>query len=109
MKIEFDTSGKIIMAFTDPVDTDPLETRYRYFTDYFTGEGVHTYHIFDTVEDFIYVWLKIYDKPNGMWYWVLDNGNCICSGACDPNDIDIFIEHWHLEDQYEQVRRTIYH
>lgn len=109
MKIEFDTKGKIIMAFTDPVDTDPPETRYRYFTDYFTGEGVHTYRIFDNVEDFIEIWLRIYDQRNGMWYWVLDGDKCICSGAVDPNDIDIFRDYWHLEDLYEQVKRTIYH
>ena len=94
MQINIDLSGKIVMAFTDPVDTDPPETRYRYFTEYFTGEGVHMYCIFNTPEDFVSKWLKIHDKPNGMWYWVLDDGECICSGACDPNDIEIFKRHW---------------
>ena len=94
MTIEIKTDSKIIMAFADPVDTDPPETRYRYFTDDFTGEGVHTYHVFDTPEDFISKWLDIHDKANGMWYWVLDNGVCVCSGACDPYDIYSFEEHW---------------
>lgn len=87
--------GKIVMAFTDPVDDeDDDENRYKYFTDDFTGEYVHTYYAFDTAKEFINKWLEIYDEPNGMWYWVLDNGHCICSGACDPMDIDIFAEHF---------------
>lgn len=93
--------GKIVMAFTDPLDSlmenyngsmDKKEN-YKYFTDNFTGEGIHTYYIFDTMEEFIDKWKEIYDKPNGMWYWVLDNGVCFCSGACDPDDIEIFEEH----------------
>lgn len=95
--------GKIVMAFTDPLDTlmenyaeDIEEDNYKYFTDNFTGEGIHTYYVFDTPEEFISKWEEIYDKPNGMWYWCLDNGKCFCSGACDPDDIDIFKEHWEL-------------
>ena len=95
MNININTDGKIIMAFTDPVDGD--ENPYKYFTDNFTGEGVHTYHIFYTVEDFIAKWEEINGYVNGMWYWVLDNGKCICSGACDPDDIEIFKEHWGLD------------
>lgn len=87
--------GKIVMAFTDPVDDDE-ENCYKYFTDDFTGECVHTYYAFDTVEEFIKKWLEIYEEPNGMWYWVLDGECCICSGACDPCDIEIFNEYWGL-------------
>lgn len=94
-EINIYTNDKIIMAFTDPVDGD--ENPYKYFTDNFTGEGVHVYFIFNTPEEFITKWLEIYDKPNGMWYWVLDKGKLICSGACDPDDIEIFKEHWGLE------------
>ena len=96
-EVAIDLRGKIVMAFTDPVDEDPPETRYRYFTEKFTGEGVHMYCIFNNPEDFINKWLEIYDKPNGMWYWVLDDGVCICSGAVDPSDIDGFREHWNLK------------
>lgn len=91
--------GKIVMAFTDPLDTlvenyneDMSNDNYKYFTDDFIGEGIHTYYVFDTAEEFINKWKEIYDKPNGMWYWVLDDGELICSGACDPNDIEIFEE-----------------
>lgn len=107
MSINIETDNKIIMAFTDPIDTNPPDSRYKYFTDNFTGEGVHTYHIFDSVEDFIDKWIQIYNKPNGMWYWVLDNGKCVCSGACDPYDIDIFIEHWHLEPYTERIYKLM--
>ena len=97
----------IVIAFTDPVDTDPPETRYRYFTDNFTGDGVHTWYNCFSVEAFINRWIQLYDKPNGMWYWVLDDGKCICSGACDPYDIDIFIEHWHLEAYSDAIHESM--
>ena len=96
-------NGKIVMAFTDPLDalvekydTSMENDNYKYFTDNFTGEGIHTYYIFATKEEFIDKWKEIYDKPNGMWYWCLDDGICFCSGACDPDDIEIFKEHWKL-------------
>lgn len=97
----------IVMAFTDSIDTDPPETRYRYFTDEFSWEGVHTWYNCFTVEGFINRWIQLYDKPNGMWYWVLDDGKCICSGACDPYDIDIFIEHWHLEAYNDAIQESM--
>ena len=88
-------NGKIVMAFTDPVDDD--ENPYKYFTDYFTGGYIHAYYAFDTVEDFIKKWKEIYEEPHGMWYWVLDNGELVCSGACDLMDIDIFEDYWGLK------------
>lgn len=99
-KTSFDVdvpTGKIVMAFTDPVDDD--ENPYKYFTDDFTGDCVHTYYAFDTVEEFIEKWLEIHDKPNGMWYWVLDGDTCVCSGACDPYDIEIFEEYWNIAEK----------
>lgn len=97
----------ITMAFTDPIDTDPPETRYRYFTDEYTGKGVHTWYTSPSVEGFINAWIGIYDKPPGMWYWVLEDGECICSGACDPYDIDIFIEYWHLEEYSDAIHESM--
>ena len=97
-------NGKIVMAFTDPLDAlvenynaNMENDNYKYFTDNFTGEGIHTYYIFATKEEFINKWKEIHDKPNGMWYWCLDDGICFCSGACDPDDIEIFKEHWKLK------------
>ena len=92
--------GKIVMAFTDPLDSlmddyndEVKDDNYKYFTDEFTGYGIHTYYIFDTMEEFINKWKEILKIPHGMWYWCLDDGVCFCSGARDPDDINIFNEH----------------
>lgn len=98
----------IVMAFTDPIDKNPPETRYKYFTDKYTGNGVHTIIAVDDVEEFINTWIQNYDKPYGMWYWVIDDDDmCVCSGACDPYDIDIFIEHWHLEEYSDNIHDSM--
>lgn len=103
--------GKIVMAFTDPLDVlqenYEEEDNYKFFTDSFTGDGIHTYYVFDTVEDFIKKWNEICNEPNGMWYWVLENGECICSGACDPNDIDIFEENWGISNMLEKFQKKM--
>lgn len=98
--------GKIVMAFTDSLDCldedyaeDSIEEEDKYFTDDFTGEGIHTYYVFDTPEEFISKWEEICYEPHGMWYWCLNDGECFCSGACDPNDIDIFEEYFGLGDK----------
>lgn len=80
--------GKIVMAFA-------WDESERYFTDDWHDDNwIATYYAFDTEEEFVVEWKNKADKPDGMWYWVLDNGVCICSGACDPSDIEIFEEHW---------------
>lgn len=84
--------GNIVMAFTDKVDD--AEDPYRYFTDSFTGEGIFHYFAYDTPEEFVAAWNEISNNPPGMWYFVLVEGRCICSGACDPGDIDIFSDYW---------------
>lgn len=94
---------KIVMAFSDPLDvlmSDYDETNeelknnnYKYFTDNFTGYGVHTYYVCDTMKDFIKKWKEVSQHPSGMWYWCLDNGVCFCSGACDPDDINCIKEY----------------
>lgn len=88
-------NGRIVMAFAwDETD--------EYFTDgWYDDNEFATYYAFDTPEEFMIAWRKMHDYdnggyPDGMWYWVMDNGVCICSGACDPSDEDIFIEHWRL-------------
>lgn len=88
--------GNIVMAFTDPVDDDP--DPYKYFTDEFEGKNIWNYWVFDTYEEFIEKWKEIVGKPYGMWYWVLHEGKCICSGACDPGDLEQFEEHFKLKN-----------
>lgn len=85
--------GRIVMAFAwDETD--------EYFTDdWCDSNEFATYYVFDTPKEFMNTWYKMaYCEdgccPDGMWYWVLDNKELICSGACDPCDIEIFEEHW---------------
>ncbi len=90
-------TGRIIMAFAwDETD--------EYFTDDWLDDNEFaTYYAFNTPEEFMTAWRKMHDYdnggyPDGMWYWVLDNGELICSGACDPNDEEIFEECWGIID-----------
>ena len=89
--------NKIVMAFTDPDNN--LDNPYAVFTDNYVEDNVKIMFVFDTPEEFLETFNRIIDSeegPYGMWYWVLDHGEQICSGACDPDDIDIFEEHWNL-------------
>lgn len=107
--------GRIVMAFTDPVEHfdengEYVNSTYEFLTDEFSGEGIHTYYAFNTPEEFIDKWEEILDEPNGMWYWVLDNGKCICSGACDPGDLeDIFLEHFENNELPVRYQKKTYY
>lgn len=86
-------NGRIIMAFAwDETD--------EYFTDDWCDDNeIATYYAFDTVEEFMKAWRKMaYCEdgcyPDSMWYWVIDNGKLVCSGACDTYDEDIYKEYW---------------
>lgn len=85
--------GRIIMAFAWDETDD-------YFTDDWRDNNeIATYYAFDTPEEFMKVWRKMaYCEddccPDGMWYWVLYDGELICSGACDTYDEEIFEEYW---------------
>lgn len=92
--------NKIIMAFTDP--DERLDNPYEVFTDNYVEDNVKIMFVFDTPEEFLETFNRIINDeegPYGMWYWVLDHGKQICSGACDPNDIDIYEEHWNLNKE----------
>lgn len=101
--------GRIIMAITDPTDKefdsegneiDP----YLYFTYDLMDTSVHTFCAYDSPEEFLKDWQKRMTNleenhdfsGTGMWYWVYDEDELICSGAMDPNDEEIFIEYWIL-------------
>ena len=92
--------NKIIMAFTDP--DERLDDPYSTFTDNYIEDNVKIMFVFDTPEEFLETFNRIINDeegPYGMWYWVLDHGKQICSGACDPNDIDVYEEHWNLNKE----------
>lgn len=64
-----------------------------FFTDEFEdGTCFISYYSFDTLGELIEEWERISENPDSMWYWVLDNGEVVCSGACDPDDYEIFEE-----------------
>lgn len=93
--------GRIVMAFTDPDENGA--NPYQYFTEKFHGQNIHLYMAFNTPEEFVAKWKEIYDKPNGMWYWCLDDGYCFCSGACDPGDIEIFEDYFGMDFGLEDM------
>lgn len=41
-------------------------------------------------------------NPLSMWYWIIVDGKCICSGACDPvTDPDIIAEYFGDKINYD--------
>jgi predicted RNA-binding Zn-ribbon protein involved in translation (DUF1610 family) len=93
-------NGLVIMAFAD--DSDPSKDRER-FVEGIEESTVRTWYTFDSAKLFMDAWRKMVEKPDGMWYWVFYNGECICSGACDPYDEDIFDEEFGLDETGEPV------
>lgn len=83
---------KIMVAI---LDADYYEKHGSYPEEY-RSEYAHEVYLFDTPEEFVNKW---YELPEGDWYWVYADGDVICSGAIDPNDIEIF------EDYFD----TIFH
>lgn len=99
--------NKIVMAFTDPDEN--LDNPYEVFTDNYVEDNVKIMFVFDTPEEFLETFNRIINDeegPYGMWYWVLDHGEQICSGACDPNDIDIYEEHWNLNKEDDIMKNN---
>lgn len=87
-------TGRIVMMFSDDSQDDYID----FFTDSpKDGNRVKSYYAFDTLEEFIEAWYKQKERPDGMWYWVLDGDALICSGACDPEDIEGFVEHFGIK------------
>lgn len=84
--------GKIVVAFTDPIDD--ADEPYKPFDQAEPTWNIHGYYAFDSVEAFLQKWKEFCDEPYGMWYWVIDEGTVVCSGAVDPGDIEIFEDHW---------------
>ena len=80
----------IIIAFTDKIRDRVVADPYIYFTEKFTGAGLIAVYGCFNVKDFFALMEHLIEHPDGMWYWVLHEGKCICSGACDPDDMEIF-------------------
>lgn len=84
------SQGKIIMAFVD----NDRDDYHDFFTDEFLGKEIISYYAFSDADSFLEKWREIAGNPDGMWYWVLIDGEVICSGACDPGDEEIFAEYF---------------
>ena len=95
--------GRIVMAFVD--DTDPSRDM-ELFTDDFRGKEIRSYYAFDDPKDFINTWAQLVDTGNdSMWYWCRDRGRIFCSGACDPDDLYFFYEHFKIKDRGNVLMR----
>ena len=86
-------SKPIIMAFVD--DRDPSKDE-AHFRDNWLGEDIRTLYGFDTPEEFMAAWRKMVEHPDGMWYFVLNDQKLVCAGACDPGDLEGFIDEFGL-------------
>lgn len=58
-----------------------------------------------TIESPQVLWEYLQDSfmnPLSMWYWIIVNGKCICSGACDPaTDPDIIADYFGDKINYD--------
>ena len=63
------------------------------YPEEYTGDNLKEQYVFDTPQEFIKKW---YELDEGAWYWVLVNGKVICSGAVDPDDIEIFEAYFNM-------------
>lgn len=78
---------KIVMAILD----DDYYLEHNEYPEYYHSSYAKEIYEFDTPQEFIQKW---YEIEEGAWYWVFDEGMEICSGAVDPNDIELFEDHF---------------
>ena len=95
----------IIIAFTDKIRDRIVTNPYIYFTEDFTGKGLTAVYGCSDLKDFFNLMNHLIEYPDGMWYWVLHEGKCICSGACDPDDMEIFENYFDItREQAEDLQ-----
>lgn len=92
--------ANLVMAFAD--DTND-EHHDQYFTPYVPVGGYKALYVFDTPEELLNAWYQQDGNPDGMWYWVLDHGEIITYGACDPMDEETIID-WFGEEGKREKR-----
>ena len=84
--------GKIIMAFIGRnIDFGNID--FTKFEDDHTKNEIYSYRAYNSVKSFMNRWRKMAEKPDSMWYWVIDgtNGEYITTGACSiDGDKEIF-------------------
>lgn len=95
----------IVMAFAND-DADPYD---KYFVNYLPLDGIKSLYVFDTPGELLNAWYQQDGNPDGMWYWVIDHGEVIIAGACDPQDEDTIIEWFGKEIKGENRLWTCIH
>lgn len=104
--VEYFPEKDILMLFAEQPENDP----YKYFLDGLSINDLKwnmpfkSVYCFHSKKDFLEVFrnkanFRNGDRPDSMWYWVFYEGRCICSGACDPGDIEGFAESFNLSDE----------
>ena len=85
--------GKILMLFASR-DT---EFDFRKFEDNHLKNAIYSYRAYNSIKSFMNRWRKMAEKPDSMWYWVIDgtNGEYITTGACSiDGDREIFKDYF---------------
>ena len=89
--------GHIVMVFIDNSDTEHLAESE-------PTSNVVSYYAFNTPTSFMATWEEKSKNPDTMLYFVLENDKWICSGACDPNDYEIFASYWGLDSPEKRLK-----
>ena len=85
--------GRIIMAFTT-AGIDP-EDHYRFFRE--EMDGILSYYAFDSRKEFLEKWAEKVENPDGMWYWLIENGELITYGGLFHSDIELICDAWGID------------
>lgn len=86
--------GKIIMTF---IGRNIENIDFTKFEDNHTKNEIYSYRAYNSVKSFMNRWRKMAEKPDSMWYWVIDgiSGEYITAGACSiDGDKEIFKDYF---------------
>lgn len=81
--------NNIILAICN----DSYYRKHNSYPEEFQRTYAKEYYEFDTPEELIDKWCEL---DEGIWYWVLVNNQIICSGALDPDDIEILEDYFNI-------------
>ena len=88
--------GKILMVFIGRnIDFGNID--FTKFEDNHMKNEIYSYRAYNSVRSFMNRWRKMAEKPDSMWYWVIDgtNGEYITTGACSiDGDKEIFKDYF---------------
>ena len=82
--------GKFVMAFASNQHPECFTFDWR------DDNALVSYYAFDSVNDFLDMWIGKVDEPDSDWYWVLEDGEVVLRGEVSPYDLFIFQDRWDL-------------